>query len=291
MRTLNRVHLNGLRAAEATARLGSQQAAAAEIGVSVGAVSQHVLKLERQLGHSLFERTGRGLRLTPFGERFLGQVGVGLAAVERALADALAEEGVLTLSVAPVFAAKWLVPRLNAFSRQHPEIRVRLDASVAIKHPDETDIDLAIRVGDGRWPGVRCEFLLPQEVFPVCTPEIAARLRRLGDLATAPIVRDANTTLDWELWLREVGAGEVTVPRGHEYTDASLALDAAIAGQGVMLAWQILAHDALADGRLVAPFAGRVTTGLGYYVVTSALRRPPETVRVFVTWLRSELPR
>ena len=211
--------------------------------------------------------------------------------VERALADAFAEEGVLTMSVAPVFAAKWLVPRLNAFSRQHPEIRVRLDASVAMKHPDETDIDLAIRVGDGRWPGVRAEFLLPQEVFPVCTPEIAARLRQPGDLATAPIVRDANTTLDWPLWLRQVGAGEVPVPRGHEYTDASLALDAAIAGQGVMLAWQILAHDALADGRLVAPFAGRATTGLGYYVVTSALRRPPEKVRAFVAWLRSELPR
>jgi DNA-binding transcriptional LysR family regulator len=128
-------------------------------------------------------------------------------------------------------------------------------------------------------------------VFPVCTPDIAERLRHPRDLATAPIVRDANTTLDWSLWLREVGAGDVTVPRGHEYTDASLALDAAIAGQGVMLAWQILAYDALAAGRLVAPFAERVTTGLGYYVVTSAVRRPPEKVRAFVAWLRSEMPR
>jgi DNA-binding transcriptional LysR family regulator len=291
MKYLNRVHLNGLRAAEATARLRAQHAAAEELGVSVGAVSQHVIKLEGQIGRRLFERTRQGLRATTFGERFLARVGSGLAEIDRALADAFDDDGVLTLSVAPVFAAKWLVPRLTAFSRLHPAIRVRVDASVALKQPDETDVDVAIRVGDGHWPEVCTEFLLSQEVFPVCSPEIASALRRPEDLSKVPIVRDMNSMLDWSLWLDQFGIPRDAIAKGHEFTDASLALDAAIAGHGAMLAWQTLAHDALAEGRLVAPFPERAATGLGYWIVTSAFRRQPEKVRLFIEWLHREMPK
>lgn len=290
MRTLNRVHLNGLRAAEATARLGGHQAAADELGVSVGAVSQHVVKLERALGGGLFERTPRGLRPTARGARLLGRLGAAFAEIDAALVEAFAEDDLLTLSVAPVFAAKWLVPRLGAFARAHPGLRVRLDASTELRHPDRSDIDLAIRIGDGRWPGVRAEFLLAQDVFPVCAPALAARLATPRDLLDAPVVRDVHAAFDWPIWLAAAGLAGATIGPGHEYPDASLALDAAIAGQGVMLAWRVLANDALADGRLVAPFAQRSATGLGYFVVTSAQRRPPEKVRRFIDWLRAEMP-
>lgn len=292
MRELNRIHMNGLRATEAIGRLGSLQAAADELGVTIGAVSQHLGRLEAALGRALFARTPRGLVPTDFGRSFLPRLTAGFTELEGALRSArLDRANVLTLSVAPVFASKWLVPRLARFSELHPEITVRLDASTTLIDPDASDVDLAIRVGDGNWPGVASRFLLPQEIFPVCAPALAAKLREPRDLTAVPIVRDANSTLKWATWLDPFAIPENTLADGHTFTDAALALDAAIAGQGVMLAWQTLAQDALAAGRLVAPFPHRAATGLGYWAVTSATTRPTKAVDDFLAWLEGEIGR
>lgn len=292
MRELNRIHLNGLRALEAVGRLGTLQMAADELGVSTGAVSQQIIKAEAMLGRAVFDRSGRGLLPTEFGATFLARLSGGFRILDDALASARQhDETILTVSVAPVFASKWLVPRLSSWSRLHPEILIRLDASVTLIDPDTSDVDVAIRVGDGSWQGVAKDFLLPQEVFPVCAPALASQLRSPHDLLDAPIVRDANSTLSWNLWLNQFGLDESQLADGHSFTDAALCLDAAIAGQGVMLAWQTLAHYALSVGQLVAPFAERATTGLGYYLVTSATRREPAKVRNFKRWLKSEIAR
>lgn len=290
MLNLNRVHLNGLRALEAAGRLGSLQRAAAELGVSPGAVSQQIIKAEQQLQATVFERTARGLVATAQGKALLDRLTAGFRELDAAVALAQEEQDTtLTISVAPVLASKWLVPRLGRFHRLHPELRVRLEATIEIIDPDRSDIDLAIRVGLGNWPKVKAEFLLAQEVFPVCAPEIAARLGTPADLAHVPVILDANSNLDWALWLRHFGLGEKILSMGDTFTDASLCLDAAIAGQGVMLAWQTLAHDALRSGILVAPFAERVDTGYGYYVVTSANRHEPKKVARFREWLKAEI--
>lgn len=286
---LQRIHLNGLRALEAAGRLGSLQRAADELGVSVGAVSQQVIKTERQLGRTVFERTPRGLAATPFGSQLLGRLTAGFRELDQAVALAQRSDAMLTISVAPVFASKWLVPRLSGFSRVHPETRVRLDASVALVDPDASDIDLAIRVGTGDWPHGKSEFLLPQEVFPVCSPELAGQLQRPQDILSLPVVRDENSSLSWDLWLKPFGLSEQDLRPADTFTDASLCLDAAIAGQGVMLAWQTLAHDALASGLLVAPFRERVKSGYGYWLVTPANRREPRKVMEFKRWLRVEI--
>lgn len=286
---LQRIHLNGLRALEAAGRLGSLQRAADELGVSVGAVSQQVIKTERQLGRTVFERTPRGLAATPFGSQLLGRLTAGFRELDQAVALAQRSDAMLTISVAPVFASKWLVPRLSRFSRVHPETRVRLDASVALVDPDASDIDLAIRVGTGDWPHGKSEFLLPQEVFPVCSPELAGQLQRPQDILSLPVVRDENSSLSWDLWLKPFGLSEQDLRPADTFTDASLCLDAAIAGQGVMLAWQTLAHDALASGLLVAPFRERVKSGYGYWLVTPANRREPRKVMEFKRWLRVEI--
>ena len=290
MRELNRVHMNGLRAAEAVGRLGSLQAAADELGVTIGAVRQHLVRLDAALGHALFARTSRGLVPTDFGRSFMLRLTTGFSELEAALRSArLDRANVLTLSVAPVFASKWLVPRLARFSTLHPGITVRLDASTTLVDPDRSDVDLAIRVGDGNWPGVATRFLLAQEIFPVCAPALAAELHKPRDLTSVPIVRDANSTLKWATWLAPFGIAEDALADGHTFTDAALALDAAVAGQGVMLAWQTLAQDALATGRLVAPFPHRAATGLGYWAVTSATTRPTKTVSDFLAWLSEEV--
>ncbi|MGE0500146.1 MAG: LysR substrate-binding domain-containing protein [Rhizobiaceae bacterium] len=290
MKDLNSIHLNGLRALEAVGRLGSLQKAADELGVSPGAVSQQVIKAEAQLGLAVFERATRGLEPTAAGRALLARLTLGFHELDSAVAGARRDSGsTLNISVAPVFASKWLVPRLARFRRLHPDLKVRIDASIELVDPDRTDVDAAIRVGQGGWKGVALLPLLPQHVFPVCAPDIAARLTAPADLSRAPIVRDANSNIDWNLWLRPLGLDAAMLADGDTFTDASLCLDAAIAGQGVMLAWQTLAHDALRAGLLVAPFPEKVESGFGYFLVTSASRRMPKKVAAFRDWLKAEI--
>ncbi|WP_455272356.1 LysR substrate-binding domain-containing protein [Rhizobium herbae] len=290
MKDLNAVHLNGLRAAEVAGRLGSLQAAAEELGVTIGAVSQQIIKTEKQLGRVLFERRPRGLLATPFGASFLKHLTAGFETLEQAVASAKRrDETILTISVAPVFAARWLVHRLDRFTEKHPDIRLRIDATTALVNLESAGVDIGIRVGSGSWPDVRAELLLAQEVFPVCSPAIAEKLNEPADILKIPAIIDGHSTLSWEMWLREVGlSGEQMVTR-HIFNDASLCLDAAIAGQGVMLAWQTLAAYSLIEKRLVMPFPVRATTGFAHYFVTPPSRRETKTVTAFKQWVRDEI--
>ncbi|WP_192256191.1 LysR substrate-binding domain-containing protein [Mesorhizobium caraganae] len=290
MAVLNRVHLNGLRAVETVARLGSLAAAAGELNVSVSAVSQQINRTEKQLGQALFERTASGLVLTEFGRVFSARLGAGFR--ELAQAVALADEAnqcTLVVSVAPAFASKWLLPRLSRHFDRHPNVLLRIDASVRLADLERSDIDLAIRLGDGKWPGGRAELLLPQEVFPVCAPVIAKKLKSIDDLAQTCAITDERAMISWESWFKAAGAEPVTFRKGARFTDPMLCLESAIAGHGVMLAWQLLAADALADGRLVAPFGVRAQSGLGYWLVTSATKTESRKVRDFKIWVREEI--
>lgn len=290
MRALNRLHLNGLRAVEAVARLGSLSAASTELGVTPGAISQQVLRTEASLGRPLFLRTGGILQPVAAESVFFAQLHDSFRLLESAVSGLFARSRRrLTLSVAPVFAAKWLVPRLSAFQRLHPEIQILIDATVTLVDLDQNDVDIAIRVGTGPWAGVQAEPLIEQDAFPVCSPELAARLSSPADLADVPIIRDANTALDWPIWLAGVAMADIALGQGPTYSDASLCLDAAIAGQGVFLGWQLLAEDALKAGRLVRPFSHVAHTGKSYWLVTSNTRRLDAKAKLFGAWLKAEL--
>ncbi|RJT39980.1 LysR family transcriptional regulator [Mesorhizobium waimense] len=287
---LNRVHLNGLRAVETVARLGSLAAAASELNVSVSAVSQQIKRTEKQLGQTLFERTPGGLVPTEFGAVFTARLGTGFR--ELAQAVALADEAsqcTLVVSVAPAFASKWLLPRLSRHFARHPKVLLRIDASGRIADLDHSDIDIGIRMGDGKWPGVRAELLLAQEVFPVCAPSIAAKLSSIEDLAQTCAITDERSMINWDSWFEAAGVEPVTFLKGARFTDPMLCLESAIAGHGVMLAWQLLTADALTDGRLVAPFGVRAESGLGYWMVTSATKAESRKVRDFKAWIREEI--
>ncbi|MER8414462.1 LysR substrate-binding domain-containing protein [Mesorhizobium sp. M0510] len=290
MAMLNRVHLNGLRAVETVARLGSLAAAAGELNVSVSAVSQQISRTEKQLGQALFERTASGLVLTKFGTVFAARLGAGFRELSQAVA--LADEATqctLVVSVAPAFASKWLLPRLSRHFDRHPNVLLRIDASVRLANLDHSDIDIAIRLGDGKWPGGRTELLLAQEVFPVCAPAIAQKLKSIEDLAQTCAITDERAMINWESWFETAGVPPVTFLKGARFTDPMLCLESAIAGHGVMLGWQLLAADALADGRLVAPFGIRAQSGLGYWLVTSSVKAESRKVRDFKLWIREEI--
>jgi len=289
MMKLNLVHLNGLRALEAVGRLGSLQAAANELGVSVGAVSQQVIKAEEQLQLHCFERTSRGMVATDGAMPVLARLTAGFQHLNDAVAQALrSDETVLTISVAPVFAARWLVQRIGTFSERFPDIRLRMEATDRLIDPSASDVDLCIRVGRGHWPGLRAELLLEQRVFPVCAPALAARLQSPADLIDMPVVEDARAMFTWDLWLSAAGlAGQVCTR--HAFSEASLCLDAALAGQGVFLAWQTIAAHHLQQGRLVAPFGPAVKTGLGHYLVSREGAPRSGKVEAFKQWLRHAL--
>ncbi len=290
MRNLNSVHLNGLRAMEAVGRLGSLQAAAEELGVSVGAVSQQVIKAEAQLDLVVFERTPKGMLATERGTRLLAMLTEGFRHLSQAVASTQRrDDSILTISVAPVFAARWLVYRLDRFAERHPGISLRMDATTRLVNPALCDVDIGIRVGSGDWPDVKAELLLAQEVFPVCAPAMAAGLKEAADILALPAIIDGRAMFAWEVWMREAGLSGAALETRHVFNDASLCLDAAIAGQGVMLAWQTLAGYALQQGQLAAPFGIRAKTGFGHYFVTAEGVREPKKVRDFKAWIREEM--
>lgn len=290
MKELNRIHLSGLRAVEAVGRLGSLKAAADEMGVTIGAVSQQVLRTEEALGHALFVRSVRGMATTRMGADVVTRLSVGMSELAAAIrVTDNSSENRLVVSVAPVFASRWLVWRLNSFHQHYPSIRIRIDPDNAMVDPDSADVDVCVRVGRGGWTGVTSERLLEQRVFPVASPALAANLKSLQDLRTVPVIRESAQWCLWDLWLEKQGLDNDILGDGPLYADASLCLDAAMAGQGVFLAWETLACDALEAGRLVAPFAGRVETGNYYWSVTSERGAQRENVIRFTDWLRAEL--
>lgn len=289
MDRLGKVHLNGLRAVETVARSGTLQKAADELGVSPSAVSQLVNRAEKQIGRRVFDRMRTGLVPTEFGRRFCERLTAAFRELSGAMA--LAEDAAdnrLVVSVAPAFAARWLVPRLSRFYAAYPEVMLRIDASTKLADLDRSDVDLAIRMGDGDWPDVNAELLFAQRIFPVCAPAIAARLKRVEDLSHEWVIREEYGMVEWKRWFVQAGVEGVTPLMGASFTDPNLCLEAAIGGQGVMLASQLLAADALADGRLVAPFGVTADSGLGYYLVTSAAKKPNRKVTAFKSWLEEE---
>jgi LysR family transcriptional regulator, glycine cleavage system transcriptional activator len=289
MKNLNAVHLNGLRAVETTARRGSLLSAAEELGVSPSAISQQIARTEKQIGRAIFERTRAGLAPTEFGRLFTTRLSNGFRELEQAMA--LTNEdasNTLVASVAPAFAARWLVPRLSRLYARHPELILRIDATPRIIDVGRSDVDLAIRMGEGRWPGAKSELLLPQEIFPVCAPVIGARLKKINDLASQWAIHDESSGVTWERWFKAIGKQPVATLPGASFTDPILCLEAAIAGQGVMLGWSLLVSEALASGQLVAPFGVRGWRGLGYYFAVAKGRRPSRKISAFRRWLFEE---
>lgn len=290
MHPLQSAPLNGLRAAEAVARLGSLRAAAAELGVSSGAISQQVSRAEAALGRPLFDRRPGGLVPAADTAEIFRHLREGFARLTTAVELTRRDRAhILTISVAPIFAARWLIWRLPDFTRAHPDIRVRFDSSVQLADPDAGDIDFAIRIGPGDYPGLAVEHLLAQRVTPVCSPDLAAGIHQPADLARIPVIRDSQAMFGWETWLGPEGADPAILQDGPVFSEASLCLDAAMAGEGVFLAFETLCHDALERGQVVAPLPRWHGTGLAYWLVSARDRSLSLPQRRFRGWLRQAL--
>lgn len=290
--------LNALRAFEVTARHMSMALAADELRVTPAAISHQIRLLEDHLGLPVFERVGRGLELTDAGRAGLehlraafGQIGAAMDAI-----DALGETGVLNVSVPPSFASKWLTPRLDGFSRRHPEIDVHVEASVALTDFGKDRIDLAIRYGLGRYTDLVAEKLLSESVIPVCSPELQRRylpFRNLAGLASVPLLHDEGPERDpscpsWEDWLRQAGISHPDPTRGPRFNQSSLVIEAAVLGRGVALVKSVLAERELRSGALVRLAMRDQPIDYGYYIVAPRGKLNLPKVSHFRDWLRAE---
>ncbi len=283
------IPLNALRAIEIVARRGALAPAAEELGVTPGAVSQHLRRAEERLGLELFERTRDGLRPTQALQQVLPQLTQGFGTLAGALQGLRGTaEHVLTLTMGSVFASRWLIWRIAKFSRRHPEIEVRLVVTGRMVDFGTSDIDCGIRYGAGDWPGVRSELIGGTSYRPVAAPPVAARLRSPEDLARVPVIRDTASMMPWGPWFAVAGVGVPPALQGPSYDDPALAFDAAISEQGVLMAVDMMSADAVSDGRLVRPFAEHVVSATGYWFVSAEGRSLPRKVRAFRDWLVAE---
>lgn len=290
MQNLNSFPLSALRAIEAIARNGTLGRAADELGITAGALSQRLTKAEAALGQTLFLRKSSGLEPTTICAQIAPRLTQAITELSAVVSDISAPtDNALTVSVAPIFASRWLIWRINRFNLQNPNISLRIVPSVEVVDLDRSDVDIGIRVGAGSAIGIGAVKLLEQRVFPVCAPEIASEINAPADLLKLPIIRENETLYGWRSWMADQGLDALSLGTGPTYADASLCLDAAMTGQGVFMAWETLACDALERGQITAPFNRRSLTGARYWFATSQHAKRKPSVRKFKEWLETEL--
>lgn len=289
--------LSSLRSFEAVARQLSFSRAAEELHVTPGAVSQQIRALEELLGTKLFDRTRRSVSLSDAGARMLPDVQAGLEMLSRAVSSkTTVGERALTISVAPSFASKWLLPRLPRFHERHPDIDLRISATVGLADFRREKVDLAIRLGHGNYPGLHTEPLFSEALTPLCSPALVKRkgaLKKTDDLRRHRLIHDTSIPGyeqgAWERWLALAGGKNIPTQRGTRFTLAELALQAAIDGDGVVLGRIVLAEADLAAGRLIRPFKTVLPLDVSYFLVRSKVATPRHELRCFRDWLFSSL--
>jgi len=284
--------LNALKAFEASARHESFTKAAGELFVTQGAVSHQVKALEAELGIRLFQRERQRLVITEAGRSYLEVVRDAFDRIAAGTEVLLQRQtgGVLTVSTSPDFAAKWLVHRLGRFSEAHPEIDLRVSAT--LHHVDfaREDVDLAVRHGDGNWPGLDVTRLCTEQLFPVCNPKLISGKRRITQprdvLKFALLHLDQRQ--DWAKWLDAAGVVGAEVSRGPVMNRASMVIDAAVDGQGIALARTTLAAWDLLNRRLVRPFAASLRLSKAYWIICPKATAALPKITIFREWLLAE---
>jgi LysR family glycine cleavage system transcriptional activator len=286
--------LNPLRAFEAAGRLRSIRKAAEELSVTPGAVSRQVQALESHLGTPLFRREPREIVLTAEGEQYLAAITLHFDGIREATQKLTGRSSVeiLWIRAYTTFAVKWLIPRLSSFHAENRTTEVRLTTSVETVDFERENVDGAIRLGDGHWPGLEVDRLIANELVPLCSPALRrqAKLRKIGDVAGQTLLHTLVRLDDWRYWLEAAGAavgtGGIDPYAGPKYASSTLAYQAALEGHGIMMAQKALFMEDLRARRLVQPFGPSLDRGdFTYYFIYPRNRLRNPAFRRFRTWL------
>jgi LysR family transcriptional regulator, glycine cleavage system transcriptional activator len=288
--------LRALQAVEAAVRHLSFARAAEELHVTPAAISQQIKLLESEVGQPLFERSPT-LRPTASAQSVSRQLREAFDLLEQASRQLRGGQSgrPMVVSLAPSFASRWLIPRLERFNARHPDIELHLLATTRLVDFETEDVDLAVRYGDGRYPGLHAERLQQETVIAVAHPRLATGLTRPVDLLGATLLHNSGvnwdaTFPDWPTWLRSAGVVPQAPLRLRMFDEANLVFEAVLAGLGVALLWRTLVSDDLASGRLVALFQEQPLAN-AYHFVCRPERLSQSRVAAFRRWLFDEVGR
>jgi LysR family transcriptional regulator, glycine cleavage system transcriptional activator len=287
--------LNALRAFEAAARHLSMKEAAAELSVTPGAVSQLVRGLEARVGTQLFRRGNRSLVLTEAGQGYFAPIRHAFRQIGEATRRlrALPNAGVLTVSAPPAFAASWLVPRLGRFRALHADVELNIATTRGLANFAADGVDVAIRHGLGRYPGLRCDRIASIAMVPVCSPRLLASLptrpSRPADLLHLPLLHDAERQ-EWALWFQANGVADIghAASHGISFDDQMLLIRAAVSHQGVALVTETLARPELEQGTLLRVLRLAWPQEFAYWLVCPRATADQPKIAGFRDWLISE---
>lgn len=284
----------GILAFDAVARLGSVSKAAAELHLTVSAVSHQIATLEAFVERQLFERSPRGLTLTVFGERFQRDIAGALSLLANAARNVRSGQtaDVLRIHSVPSFASLWLMPRLPSFKRAYPDLRVQLSASYLELDFARGEVDVDIRYGMVRGRDLHVESLFAEEILPLISPQLKARLdlRAPEDLLQQDLILSELTLVQWPHWFAAHGVPVSPAAYSLAFDRTSMVLDAAIAGLGIALDSHRTAEGALRRGELVPVFPDRkAMTVHAHHLVYPRMHAQWERVGKFSQWLREEI--
>jgi len=286
--------LNALKVFEAAARHMSFRRAAEELNVTHSAVSHQIKALEEQFGRSLFERAQRRVSLTEAGEVYYPILRDAFDRIARGaeLVRTVEAPNVLTVQAYVTMALRWLIPRLHRFESRHPDINVRLSTSYRQWAFDRGNVDVGIVIVSDPEPGLHYERLFRSEVFPVCIPQFLEgkkALRQPADLAGFPLLHVYTAPDEWRRWLETAGVDAEIGTKGASFNSFVLALEAAIAGQGVALSSMVFARPDIETGRLVKPFDLGVPHEGTWCLACVEGSEDQAKIAVFRDWLVEEL--
>lgn len=285
----NMLPMNAIRAFDAVARHLSFSRAATELCVTQGAISRQIANLERCLGVMLFERVSRKVRLTSKGVKLHAIVGDPLRRIRAGLRTFGPDGDDLTLKikVPPTLGIRWFVPRLVKFHGENPEIDVQITTSHQTVDFEHEDVDIAIHWGSGEWPGLCADFLIGEDLIPVCSPELlkAIPIQSSDDLQKHVLLQSMNRTDDWRIWKEAMGESDVSWQQVLKFENSALTYQAAIDQLGVVVAQRAFIEEDLAAKRLVAPLDTAVPGEHAYYLVYPEDRKDERKVEMFRSWL------
>lgn len=283
--------LSTLRVFEAAARHLSFKDAADELLLTPSAVSRSVQALEDWLGTALFTRGNRAITLTEAGAGYVPQVRTALDILARATeaVPGRRAHGPLSISAAPTFGLRWLMPRLRRFKARHPTIAITLDTAHRQVEFPRDGIDLAIRMGTGPWPDLEVMHLLTESLVPVCAPSLAATIRDADDLRRATLLHVTEISQEWAYWAEARGIQGLDIAGGLRFDNIQYALNAAIEGLGVALGRHPIVDPELESGALVAVLGPAVPAPTSYWLVCAPQSLERADVRAFRDWIRREL--
>lgn len=289
--------LSALRAFDAAARLGSFRAASEDLHVSPTAVSHHIRGLEAQLKLALFTRSGRRVVLTDEGMRLAEEVTKAFRILERAILDVSdqSDHTKIRIAMGPSFATRWMLPRLTDFNERFPDVDIDLVQTPLLVSPQNVDADIFVTWGDGDWPDMIADRLVGVMAAPVASPDLLNRYRHPVspvDLLDFPLIHQRDT-VSWNAWFAHHGVSTDEALHGAMIEDTNVVLQAAIAGQGVVMGWRPLIDGELENGTLIELFAPVHSEIRAYYLVRRRHDARQTIIDAICRWLlgQSSLPK